>query len=172
MPAQFIKAGLLSPAFAISRRIHKSLLAIVCFSAGVSWCANVHPQAFKLPVTKLQINNKEITAEIASTEQSRNYGLMFRNKLDKDNGMLFVFEKPAMPCFWMKNTPLPLTIAFIDKTGLITDLHDMPPYTKQSFCPSVPILYALEMNQGWFANNNISIGAKVDGLNKKSPVSK
>ncbi len=102
--------------------------------------------------------------EIAATEPARRLGLMHRKSLLQDHGMLFVFDHPDIHCFWMKNTPLPLSIAFIDATGRIVNITDMQPFNEASHCPPAPIVYALEMQQGWFAANNISSGMQVDGL--------
>lgn len=130
---------------------------------------NVYAQVEKLPIINLQIKNKTVKTEVAATEQSRNFGLMYRTNLGTDNGMLFVFEQVSQPCFWMKNTPLPLSIAFIDAFGHITDLIDMQPLTLDSHCPSKAIKYALEVNQGWFENNNIKIGDRVCMPKEKYP---
>lgn len=121
-------------------------------------------QALRLPVTTLVVGTHEITAEVAATEPSRNYGLMNRASLPTDTGMLFVFDAESRPCFWMKNTPLPLTIAFIDSNGRIVNMADMQPYTTISHCPTAPVIYALEMEQGWFANKGIEAGTSVANL--------
>lgn len=100
--------------------------------------------------TELEINNHTVHAEIADNDQSRAQGLMFREQLATDSGMLFVFEQPAMPCFWMKNTPLNLSIAFITDKGVITNIEQMTAQSPDTHCPTAPIRYALEMEQGWF----------------------
>lgn len=123
-------------------------------------------QVQKLPTAHAKINNKSLFIEIAATEQNRNYGLMHRNHLEANSGMLFVFEQAAQPCFWMKNTLIPLSIAFIDDKGYITDIKDMQPNTTISHCPSRPVKYALETNQGWYVENNIKVGEKVCIENK------
>ena len=121
-------------------------------------------QALRLPLTTLIVGTHEVTAEVAATEPSRNYGLMNRASLPADTGMLFVFNTVGRPCFWMKNTPLPLTIAFIDRNGLIVNMADMQPHSEISHCPAAPIMYALEMEQGWFTNKGISAGTPVANL--------
>jgi len=121
-------------------------------------------QQMLLPTTELAIGAHRIHAEIAATDESRSYGLMNRTHLPPDQGMLFVFEQPGIQCFWMKNTPLPLSIAFIDERGLILNIADMRPQTTESHCPAGPALYALEMERGWFAQRRISAGQTLSGL--------
>ena len=88
---------------------------------------------------------------------------MFRKEMPQAEGMLFVFEQPATQCFWMKNTLLPLTAAFVADDGRIVNLVDMKPQTVDSHCSEEPVRYVLEMNQGWFAKKNIKKGAKLAG---------
>lgn len=121
-------------------------------------------QAVQLPVIDMTVGSHPITAEVAATNQSRSYGLMNRPSLAVDSGMLFVFQNTGQPCFWMKNTPLPLSIAFIDPDGIIVNMADMQPYSHISHCPHGPVLYALEMEQGWFKSKGIQPGARVAPL--------
>lgn len=121
-------------------------------------------QATQLPVTELTIDSHTIQVEIAANDQSRSYGLMNRAFLPPDTGMLFVFDTVGQPCFWMKNTPLPLSIAFITRDGVIVNMADMQPHNTTTHCPLAPILYALEMEQGWFASKGIQAGARVNRL--------
>ena len=112
------------------------------------------------------INNQnqkiELNIEIANTEETQTRGLMFRDKLDKSSGMLFVFNKEEIRNFWMKNTYIPLSIAYISKDGIINEIHYMRPLDTSVTYPSIqPAMYALEVNQGWFRDNNISEGSKV-----------
>lgn len=130
--------------------------------------SNAQAQAQRLPVATLIIGTHPINAEIAATEPSRNYGLMHRQSLPTDTGMLFVFDTTGRPCFWMKNTPLPLTIAFIDRNGYIVNMADMQPYSEISHCPAAPVLYALEMEQGWFESKGIEAGTRVTNLPQPS----
>lgn len=113
---------------------------------------------------EITINNKIINAEIVSTPETRAIGLMNRKTMGANNGMLFVFEEANYYCFWMKNTLLPLSIAFISENGTITDILDMAPLDLTSHCPTQPALYALEMNQGWFAEHQILVGDIVNGI--------
>jgi uncharacterized membrane protein (UPF0127 family) len=113
------------------------------------------PSLLKLPV---YIRNKEIWVEVAKTPEERAHGLMGRKHLGKDDGMLFVFEKEDYHGFWMKDTQIPLSIAFIDKKGRIVEITDMKPLTLENHDPPQPILYALEMRKGWFSANGIKAG--------------
>lgn len=145
--------GLLRPVFYFSG-----------FLMALSSCALAQPQSQSLATIPLQINQTSILAELAQTESERAQGLMFRQSLNKDSGMLFVFEQPIGACFWMKNTPLALSIAFITEQGTISNIEHMQPFSTQSHCPIVPIKYALEMEQGWFAQNTIQAGDSVQAL--------
>lgn len=117
-----------------------------------------------LPTTELSINQITVQAEIAATPASLKRGLMFRESLPPNHGMLFVFNQPQIQCFWMKNTPLPLSIAFIDEMGVITRITDMQPLSEQTHCPPEEVSYALEMAQGWFSQYGITAGARIDNL--------
>jgi uncharacterized membrane protein (UPF0127 family) len=105
----------------------------------------------------------QIDAQVAQTPAQRQTGLMFRREMPQHEGMLFVFEQPATQCFWMKNTLLPLTAAFVADDGTIVNLADMKPQTEDSHCSTKPVRYVLEMNQGWFAKKNLKAGAKLAG---------
>lgn len=106
----------------------------------------------------VQIKDKKIAVEIANTDSSREKGLMFRQSLPKDSGMLFIFNSDRRICMWMKNTLIPLSVAFIDAKGKIINLENMSPQTTDLHCSSGDVRYALEMNQGWFKNNGIKAG--------------
>jgi len=112
----------------------------------------------------LRIGPHAFQVEVAATEQQRQRGLMGRTHLPADGGMLFVFEQPGRHCFWMHDTPLPLSIAFIDSTGRIASFADMQPRSESLHCPSVDVRYALEVRQGEFQRRGISPRARVDGL--------
>ncbi len=116
-----------------------------------------------LPITTLKIDGHEITVEVANQEATREAGLMFRQHMDWDNGMLFVFDDTAQRYFWMKNTIIPLSIAFIDDKGAILNTLEMPPETEQTFPSKGPAKYALEMNAGWFTKNDVKEGDYVVG---------
>jgi len=105
-----------------------------------------------------------IKAEVASTDAEREQGLMFREKMGPNEGMLFVFPAPAAVCMWMKNTLLPLSVAFMDEQGKIINIEDMKPQTLDSHCGNKPVRYALEMNLGWFKQKGIKPGSSIGGL--------
>jgi Uncharacterized conserved protein len=115
-------------------------------------------------VVNLQIGEHAVKAELARTEDQRTKGLMFRKHLNKNSGMLFDFGAPARACMWMKNTYIPLSVAFIDQDGIIVNIEDMEPHTTTSHCSSGWVGYALEMNQGWFGAKKIGPGSKIEGI--------
>lgn len=117
-----------------------------------------------LPVKALTAGMHRIQAEVAATDANRSRGLMFRKELAPNHGMLFVFEQAAVQCFWMRNTLLPLSIAFILDDGTITNIADMAPMTENSHCSTAPVRYTLEMEQGWFAKRGITAGKKITGI--------
>lgn len=112
----------------------------------------------------LQIGPHAFQVELATTPWQRERGLMGRTHLPADGGMLFVFEQPGRHCFWMRDTPLPLSIAFIDSAGRIASLADMQPRTETLHCPATDVRYALEVPQGEFQRRGITARARVDGL--------
>ena len=120
-----------------------------------------------LPAIELRIGTKKITAEVADEHHERAAGLMFRKSLASDSGMLFVMDDSGPVGFWMKNTEVPLTIAYIDPAGVIKELHDLQPRNEKPVPSRFPnIAYALEMPQGWFTKNNIWPGERLEGLPK------
>lgn len=118
----------------------------------------------KFQVISLNAGIHVIKAEVASTNAERQQGLMFREKMAPNEGMVFVFDGPAEVCMWMKNTLLPLSVAFIDERGKIINIEDMKPQTTDSHCGKKLVRYALEMNQGWFKQKNIKPGTSIEGL--------
>jgi uncharacterized membrane protein (UPF0127 family) len=127
---------------------------------------NVSAQS-RFPKVQLTAGMYVIQAEVAATEAARQQGLMFRQSMGANEGMLFIFEAPAGVCMWMKNTPLPLSVAFIDQAGKIVNIEDMQPNTTNPHCAKKLIRYALEMNQGWFKQKNIKAGSTIEGLPRK-----
>ncbi len=117
-----------------------------------------------LPVSSLKLNGHEIFVEVANQEATRETGLMFRQRMDWDNGMLFVFDDTAQRYFWMKNTVIPLSIAFMDEKGVVLNTLEMPPQTEQTFPSNGPAKFALEMNAGWFTQNGLKAGDLVEGV--------
>ncbi|MDB5816230.1 MAG: hypothetical protein JWN23_3347 [Rhodocyclales bacterium] len=118
------------------------------------------------PHTDLSVGMFRVDAEVASTEVLREYGLMFRKNMVSNAGMVFIFDAPQQYCMWMKNTLLPLSVAFIDDSGKITNIEDMQPLTENSHCANRPVRFALEMNKGWFKDKNFKAGTKIVGLER------
>jgi uncharacterized membrane protein (UPF0127 family) len=117
----------------------------------------------KLTAIPLTAGMHLIQAEVARTPAQRQIGLMNRPTMGANEGMLFVFETPAQQCFWMKNTLLPLSIAFLADDGTVVNIEDMSPRALDSHCSRKEVRYALEMNQGWFAKRGIKPGARLTG---------
>jgi uncharacterized protein len=143
---------------ASSVRLSAALLAIA-LAAGPALGA-------ELPTVELAINGHRLVAEIAATVPTRTTGLMNRFSLQPDHGMLFVFNEPQPLAFWMKNTYVPLSIAFIGTDGRILNIVDMAPRTEDTHPSRGLALYALEMKKGWFAERGIRPGDAIDGLDK------
>ena len=120
----------------------------------------------QLPVLELSAGIHLIRAEAASTFEARAQGLMFRKHLGPNEGMFFVFPQSELHCMWMKNTLIPLSVAFIDEKGKIVSISDMQPQTETSHCAAAPAKFALEMPAGWFAAKGIKSGTTIQGLEK------
>jgi hypothetical protein len=119
-----------------------------------------------MPVLELNAGFHRIEAEVAASDQNRQVGLMNRQAMPQQRGMLFVFTQPNTHCMWMRNTLIPLSVAFIDDEGYIINIEDMKPQTEDNHCARQPARYALEMNLGWFAQRGIKPGVKLGGLDK------
>ncbi|MFM2445657.1 MAG: hypothetical protein RI936_104 [Pseudomonadota bacterium] len=117
-----------------------------------------------LPVVQLQLGMHLVKAEVAATDPHRTRGLMFRESMPANQGMVFLFDAKTRQCMWMRNTLIPLSVAFIDDDGSIVNIEDMQPHTDNAHCSSRPVRYALEMNKGWFAQRALGPGSKVQGL--------
>jgi uncharacterized membrane protein (UPF0127 family) len=126
--------------------------------------AAVLAQQPALPTIKLNAGIHVIQAEVANTMSSRAQGLMQRKSMAQGAGMLFLFDESAGHCMWMKNTLIPLSVAFIDEHGEIANIADMQPLDETSHCAQRPARYALEMNQGWFKKRGIGPGMRIDGI--------
>ncbi len=118
----------------------------------------------RLPTIELIAGMYVIQAEVAQTHQQHSIGLMHRQSMGINEGMLFVYQAPEIRCYWMRNTLIPLTIAFLDDDGTIVNLKDMEPRTERSNCSAKPVRYALEMNQGWFDQRGIKPGFRLRGI--------
>ena len=112
---------------------------------------------------KLSAGMHRIDTQVAATPEQRQTGLMWRKEMPQHEGMLFVFEQPSQQCFWMKNTLLPLTAAFVEDDGTVVNLADMKPQTTDPHCSAKPVRYVLEMNKGWFAKKGIKAGSRLNG---------
>jgi uncharacterized membrane protein (UPF0127 family) len=124
-------------------------------------CGTASAADARLP---LRIGPHAFQVEVAASGPQRQRGLMGRTHLPADGGMLFVFEQPGRHCFWMRDTPLPLSIAFIDSAGRIAGLADMQPRSESLHCPGTDVRYALEVRQGEFQRRGITTGIQIDGL--------
>ncbi|MDE2605506.1 MAG: DUF192 domain-containing protein [Burkholderiales bacterium] len=140
----------------------KKLLALAC-AAALAASAFAQQAQMDLPRVRLGAGMYVIDAQVASTDDQRMTGLMFRKEMPQQEGMLFVFDFASQQCFWMKNTLLPLSVAFIDDDGTVVNIDEMKPQTLDSHCSARPVRYVLEMNKGWFAKRGIRAGARLTG---------
>lgn len=135
----------------------------------LAWLCIAGSALAQLPTVQLSAGMHLIRAEVADSVGTRMEGLMHRKSMPEGAGMVFVFDELAPHCMWMKNTLIPLSVAFIDEAGAIINIADMQPHSEQSHCAARPARYALEMNKGWFAQRGIKPGAKLRGLEKLAP---
>ncbi len=135
-------------------------LAALCLAVAAS--AQTGPQS--LPKIRLAVGILNIDAELAQSAEAREIGLMFRPALGPNQGMIFAFETPGQQCFWMKNTLIPLDVAFLADDGAIVNIDRMEPQTLDGHCSAKPVRFVLEMNEGWFARRGIHPGQKIRGL--------
>jgi len=134
---------------------------LACWIASTSAAAQEQPQ--NLAATKLTVGMHSIRAQLAITPLQRQIGLMHRREMPMHEGMLFVFDEPQQQCFWMRNTFMPLSIAFLGEDGTVVNIADMKPQSDESHCSARPVRYALEMNQGWFAKRGVKPGTRIGG---------
>lgn len=139
-------------------------LLLLLFGTSIGILPGVARSAVELPTIPLTINGKKLVAETATTTEQITTGLMHRFSLKPDHGMLFVFDRPEPRAFWMKNTFIPLSIAFIAADGRILNIDDMAPQDETSHWSKGPAMYTLEMKKGWFAERGIKAGDRVSGL--------
>ncbi|MGZ5180565.1 MAG: DUF192 domain-containing protein [Ramlibacter sp.] len=140
----------------------RNLLTALALAA-VAATAVAQEAQTELPRVRLSAGMHQIDAQVAESPDQRATGLMYRKQMPQHEGMLFVFEQAGVQCFWMKNTVLPLTAAFIADDGEIVNLADMKPQTTDSHCSTRPVRFVLEMNQGWFAKKGIKAGTRLTG---------
>jgi uncharacterized membrane protein (UPF0127 family) len=141
-------------------RAAAALLAIAGTGAAQSQVPN-HAQ--RLPAIALGAGMHIIKAELAQTPEQHEIGLMFRTAMGSNEGMLFAFDRPGQQCFWMKNTLIPLAVAFVADDGSVVNIDEMKPQTLNSHCSSKPVRFVLEMNTGWFTKRGIKEGSKLSG---------
>jgi hypothetical protein len=141
----------------------QSLVTAFGLLIAASGMAQEGPQP-RLPTVELTAGMYVIQAEVAQTHSEQSVGLMHRRSMGVNEGMLFVYDTPQVRCYWMRNTLIPLTIAFTGDDGTIVSLKDMQPLTEQSHCSTRPVRYALEMNQGWFQERGLKPGFKLRGV--------
>jgi len=138
---------------------------LAALAASAAALAQPQPQ---LPTVQLTAGMHVVRAELAADFSTRMQGLMYRESLGPNAGMLFIFDETTTHCMWMKNTLIPLSVAFMDERGTIVSISDMQPQSEQTHCAAKPALYALEMTKGWFAQRGIKAGMKIGGLEKIS----
>ncbi len=138
-----------------------ALTALLLAAAALPACAQ-DPQTH-LPRVTLSAGMHQIDAQVAQTPDQRATGLMHRKEMPQHEGMLFAFERPSIQCFWMKDTLLPLSAAFVADDGTVVNIADMKPLALDSHCSDKPVRYVLEMNQGWFAKKGVKPGSKLNG---------
>ena len=135
-------------------------------SVVLAWCPLAQAQSGPQPrlrTVDLTAGIHVIKTELAITPEQQQTGMMFRREMGTSEGMLFVNDEPGVRCFWMRNTLVPLTIAFIADDGTIVNLADMDAQSEQSHCSARPVRYALEMNRGWFAKRGLKAGVRLQG---------
>lgn len=126
------------------------------------WSCSSHSNISNNITYEINIHDKKPRVEVAFRQKERTIGLMFRDKLDNDHGMLFIYPQEHNLSFWMKNTRIPLSIAFINSSETITQIEPMAPYSLTSHTSTAKVRFALEMEEGWFRKNGITVGSKVD----------
>jgi uncharacterized protein len=141
----------------------KKTLVLAAAAVAIAACAFAQEAQTNLPRVKLSAGMHIIDAQVAATNDQRMTGLMYRREMPQQEGMLFVFDYPSEQCFWMKNTLLPLSVAFVAEDGTIVNIDEMKPQTLDSHCSAQPVRFVLEMNQGWFAKKGIKAGMKLGG---------
>jgi uncharacterized membrane protein (UPF0127 family) len=146
---------------ASSAALSTALLITALSAAGPAMAQQI-PQT-GLPVVELGAGMHLIHAEVARTDEQRAIGLMARKEMAPNAGMIFVFEQPAQQCFWMRNTLIPLSAAFVADDGTIVNIVEMQPLSDASHCSAKPVRYVLEMNKGWFDKRGLKAGSKLRG---------
>lgn len=147
-------------------RILRQGLLIVAALGALSLTNAAGADAPAMKTMALKVGSHALKVEVATTDEQRQRGLMFRKTMPRDVGMLFTFDEPGYHAMWMKNTLIPLSVAFLDSEGRILNIMDMQPETLDAHAAAGPARYAIETNVGWFAERRIKAGEKVTGLPK------
>jgi uncharacterized protein len=147
---------------ALDRALAQWLLAAALLLPAAAWADA------PLRTTQIRVGPHPLKVEIVETDPQREKGLMFREKLGRDEGMLFIYDEPAYHAMWMKNTLIPLSVAFVDASGVILNIEEMQPQTLDSHMAAGPASYSIEANKGWFAQKGVKPGDKVTGLPRKA----
>lgn len=145
--------------------MHPALVAALAVASALSSplaLAQDAPQRLQNHTT-LGAGMYNMQVEVALTPQEHAIGLMHRSSMGANEGMLFVFDRPGVQCFWMKNTLIPLAVAFVADDGTVVNLDEMKPQTLDSHCSTQPVRYVLEMNTGWFKKKGVKPGQKLSG---------
>lgn len=143
------------------------IAAVRVLAALVLAAAALHARAEPALRTQvLKVASHPLKVEVAASEAEREKGLMFRKSMPREEGMLFIFDDPGYYAMWMKNTLIPLSVAFVDRAGTILNIEDMEPQTLDTHLAAGPALYAIETNKGWFESHKVHAGDKVTGLPK------
>jgi uncharacterized membrane protein (UPF0127 family) len=137
------------------------MLTVALLALAAPAMAQDRPQ--RLPTVTLGSGILNIKAEVAQTPREHEIGLMHRTSMGANEGMLFVFERIGVQCFWMKNTLIPLSVAFIAEDGSVVNIDEMKPETLDSHCSTRPVRFVLEMNTGWFKRHGVKAGDKISG---------
>jgi len=150
----------------MTKRVFSAVLAAIGFALALALSAPVENALAQTPTLSLGAGIHVIRAEVAADDETRMRGLMFRKSLEANQGMLFVFTETSRHCMWMKNTLIPLSVAFIAEDGEIVNIADMKPHDETTHCAARPVPYALEMDRGWFSARGLKSGTRITGLNK------
>ena len=140
-----------------------STLSIMAFLASIGPLMAQEQAQTSLPRTTLSAGFHQLEVQIASTPGQQATGLMHRAEMPQHEGMLFIFPEAKQQCFWMKNTLIPLTAAFVADDGTVVNLQDMQPHSTQSHCSAKPVRFVLEVNQGWFKKKGLKAGLRLTG---------
>jgi uncharacterized membrane protein (UPF0127 family) len=163
-PHPWAKMSFFLPLFSPAGWLRSWFRTFILVATGLAFNAGAQtgPQ-LQLPRTKLNAGMHVLDVQLAQTPEQRQIGLMWRKEMPQHEGMLFVFEQAAQQCFWMRNTLIPLSAAFVADDGTVVNIADMKPQSDDSHCSDKPVRFVLEMNLGWFAKRQIKAGYQLSG---------